>query len=447
MVRVLSRLMVFLSVAVALAMPVGRVHPALAGESSPLQGVNKIEHVIIIVQENRSFDHYFGTFPGAEGIPMKDGVPTVCSPDPLTGRCVRPFHDAHDLNHGGPHESIAASKDIHDGKMDGFIRMQQLGGHGQGLTSDPEVVTGNMSGDAMGYHDEREIPNYWAYARHFVLQDHLFESCASWSLPSHLYLVSAWSATCPDNDPLQCADSLESPPGTPWVVPPPDTDGDDDGWYAWTDITWLLNRHGVSWAYYAVQGTPEKWNPLPRFSDVGEDGQLGNVMDIDAFYAAAGNGTLPSVCWVVPNRKVSEHPPYLVSDGQAYVTKVINAVMKSPEWNHSAIFLTWDDWGGFYDHVPPPKVDAGGYGLRVPGLVISPYAKKGFIDHQVLSFDAYLKFIENRFLGGVRLDPKTDGRPDARPFVRENAPGLGDLMNDFDFNQPPRPPLILPERP
>jgi phospholipase C len=121
--------------------------------------------------------------------------------------------------------------------------------------------------------------------------------------------------------------------------------------------------------------------------------------------------------------------------------------MASPDWNSTAIFLTWDDWGGFYDHVKPPRVDANGYGMRVPGLVISPYARQGFIDHQTLSHDAYLKFIEDDFLGGQRLDPATDGRPDPRPSVRENAPRLGDLAADFDFTQTPRAPVTLPTDP
>ena len=144
---------------------------------------------------------------------------------------------------------------------------------------------------------------------------------------------------------------------------------------------------------------------------------------------------------------MSDHPPAKISVGQAYVTQVINAAMTGPDWNSTAIFLTWDDWGGFYDHVVPPTVDKNGYGLRVPGLVISPYAKTGYIDHQTLSFDAYLKFIEDDFLNGQRIDPQTDGRPDPRPSVRENAAQLGDLVSDFDFSQPPRQPLILPTNP
>jgi len=173
------------------------------------------------------------------------------------------------------------------------------------------------------------------------------------------------------------------------------------------------------------------------------DHQLANIAPFRDFLRAARRGTLPAVSWVAPAQSVSDHPPALITRGQAYVTGVVNAVMRSRDWGSTAIFLAWDDWGGFYDHVQPPSVDAQGYGLRVPALVISPYARRGYVDHQVLSFDAYLKFIEDDFLGGQRLDPRTDGRPDRRPDVRENASILGDLRKDFDFARPPRPPLIL----
>ena len=125
----------------------------------------------------------------------------------------------------------------------------------------------------------------------------------------------------------------------------------------------------------------------------------------------------------------------------AYVTRLVNAAMQSPNWDSTAIFLTWDDWGGFYDHVVPPQVDGMGYGLRVPGLVISPYAKQGYIDHSTLSFDSYLRLIEDRFLGGQRLDPASDGRPDSRPVVREDR--AADVTKAFDFSQSPRGPVIL----
>jgi phospholipase C len=146
----------------------------------------------------------------------------------------------------------------------------------------------------------------------------------------------------------------------------------------------------------------------------------------------------------MPSFPVSEHPESLVSAGETYVTGLINEIMSSPAWRSTAIFLTWDDWGGFYDNVVPPAVDKHGYGLRVPGILISPYAKRGFIDHQTLSFDAYNKFIEDDFLMGQTLNPRTDGRPDPRPDVRESLPQLGTLVRDFDFGQSPRAPAMLP---
>ena len=190
--------------------------------------------------------------------------------------------------------------------------------------------------------------------------------------------------------------------------------------------------------------TPGIWNPLPSFTDVTQDGQLGNVQSLTNFYGAAANGTLPAVSWIDPNAQVSEHPPGLVSAGQTYVTGLVNAIMHGPEWDSTAIFLSWDDWGGFYDHVQPPKLDCNGLGLRVPGIVISPYAKKGVIDHQTLSHDAYNKLIEDLFLNSQRLNPQTDGRPDPRPDVRESKSILGNLLSDFNFKQRPRRPMVLP---
>jgi phospholipase C len=418
----------------------------------------KIKHVVVIMQENRSFDHYFGTYPGADGIPMQNNVPTVCAPDPRTNQCVKPYHDPRDINAGGPHGAAAAAADINGGKMDGFIAQHRSG---QKACKNPDTpgCSGGETPDVMGWHDAREIPNYWTYAQQFVLQDHMYEPNSSWSLPSHLFMVSGWSATCSEaRNPQSCVNALDGPKGGL---------NTSQNAYAWTDLTFLMHRANVSWAYYLSEGNepdcadeamlcapkgmfrnvPGIWNPLPAFDTVKENHQLTNVQIVDEYFKAAKNGTLPAVSWIVPENNVSEHPPGKVSDGQAYVTGLINAAMEGPDWNSTAIFVTWDDWGGFYDHVAPPKVDENGYGLRVPGLVISPYAKKGYIDHQTLSFDAYLKFIEDVFLGGQRIDPKTDGRPDPRPDVRENAPQLGDLLSDFDFTQTPRPSLILPTRP
>ena len=434
-----------------------------AAQPTPSRGIQKIQHVVVIMQENRSFDQYFGTFPGADGLPRQSGRFTVCVPDPLAGSCVYPYHDATDRNGGGPHGSANAAADIDGGKLDGFITQAEKGKKGCLATVDP-ACTNAQTTDVMGYKDAREIPNYWAYAEDFVLQDRMFESDASWSFPEHLYLVSEWSAKCARAaDPMSCVTNIDAPGDK--VLGAGKVSGDDQAArnFAWTSITYLLYKHQVSWRYYVAEGTqpdceddaatckpqqqrvgtPDIWNPLPGFTDVRSDGQIGNVQTIDNFYKDAKAGSLPAVSWVVPNGSVSEHPPALVSAGQAYVTTLINAIMNSPDWSSTAIFLNWDDWGGFYDHVVPPVVDGAGYGLRVPGIVISPYARRGYIDHQTLSQDAYVKFIEDDFLGGQRLDPKTDGRPDSRPDVRENDPGLGNLSLDFDFNQSPRPPLIL----
>jgi phospholipase C len=421
-------------------------------------GIHKIQHVVIVMQENRSFDSYFGTFPRADGIPGVAGNPgsIPCSPDPKTGGCVRPYHDTAGRDAGGPHTTAAALADINKGRMNGFQAQARNGLADCGNVDSPRCSLAPSDPDVMGYHDWREIPNYWAYARSFVLQDHMFEPVNSWSLPAHLSLVSGWSASCTTHgDPMSCTTALQEPFGA--------RGGGVKTDYPWTDLTYLLHRHHVSWRYYvgsggrpdcadsamvchAVKqsaGKPGIWNPLPRFDTVRKDRQRADVTRLSGFYGAARQGTLPSVAWVVPAQAKSEHPPARIRTGQAYVTGLINAVMQGPDWKSTAIFVAWDDWGGFYDHVRPPVVNGQGYGLRVPALVISPYARKGRVDHQTMSFDAYLKFIEDDFLSGQRIDPATDGRPDSRPDVPENAATLGNLAADFNFAQKPRPPLIL----
>jgi phospholipase C len=171
-------------------------------------GIHAIRHVIVIMQENRSFDSYFGTFPGADGLP-----PNVCVPDPAGG-CVRPFHDTADVNGGGPHGQTNAAADIDGGKMDGFVRQATQARKGCTDLNNPACAN-SATPDVMGYHTGSDIPNYWAYARDNVLQDHMFEPNASWSLPEHLFQVSEWSARCTQHDnPASCTNALQNP-GTP----------------------------------------------------------------------------------------------------------------------------------------------------------------------------------------------------------------------------------------
>jgi len=430
--------------------------PALASSD---EGIHAIKHVVVITQENRSFDQYFGTYPGANGIPAG-----VCVPNPVEHDCVAPYHDPFVKNYGGPHGVVAARNDIDGGKMDGFLVSRASGE--KCSTTNPLCSpcapgeTQEKCNDVMGYHDAREIPNYWAYAKNFVLQDNMFEAALSWSLPEHLYLVSGWSAECPEGttEAMSCTSTL-NPSATNHT-------------HAWTDVTYLLAKAHVSWRYYIFEGTqpdciddellscellrqtgktPGIWNPLPGFADVKSDGQLEDIQSLTGFYnathEASGACGLPNVAWIAPDGAASEHPPAKIPAGQTYVTSLINEIMRSACWPSTAIFVTWDDWGGFYDHVVPPVVDELGFGLRVPGLVISPYARAGYIDHQQLSSDAYLKFIEDDFLSGARLNPKTDGRPDRRPDAREESRQLGKLANDFNFSQTPRPPVLLGPRP
>jgi phospholipase C len=445
-----------------------------------VDSIHRIKHVVVIMQENRSFDQYFGTYPGADGIPGLAGNrgPVPCAPDPVqSGQCVKPFVDHNDVNYGGPHDEASAISDMDCAdaaartgcKLDGFVSNAEKYSNCGTTPTNPQCspckdTSSGECNDSMGYHDATDIPNYWTYADHFVLQDHMFEPNASWSLPQHLFMVSEWSAQCSSAlDPFSCANALSQPNADTldWASYQPN---DHQPHYAWTDITYLLHRAGVSWGYYVFAGnepdcengqnvtctpvpqnaqTPGIWNPLPSFTDVSQDGQLGNIQSLTNFFTAAKGGSLPAVSWIAPNLNVSEHPPSLVSAGQKYVTGLINAIMRGPDWDSTAIFLSWDDWGGFYDNAVPPSLDENGLGLRVPALVISPYARRGFVDHQNLSHDAYNGFIEDDFLGGQRLDPKTDGRPDPRPDVRE-AIAPGDLVSDFDFSQSPRPPWILP---
>ena len=262
--------------------------------------------------------------------------------------------------------------------------------------------------------------------------------------PSHLYMVSEWSATCSvPNDASSCQSDPANPPGLRAHQPQASKDRPD---YPWTDITWLLHAYNVSWAYYVAPGTqpdcyddgetceprpqdaatPQIWNPLPYFDDVHDNDQVGNVQDLNSFYTAVGNGTLPVGLVGRPERHGQRAP----AGSDQRRPDICHA---PDQHDHAvadcgpapAIFLAWDDWGGFYDHVAPPVVDGNGYGLRVPALVISPYAKQGLIDHQTLSFDAYLKFIEDDFLQGQRLDPdyrRTTRPPTIRPGER-SGPG------------------------
>jgi phospholipase C len=441
-------LRLFLGLAVPASFALAASVPAAPSSAAGLQ---KLQHLIFIIQENRSFDHYFGTFPGADGFPK----PLPCLPSQRhPSQCETPYPNHYAINYGGPILAEYQKPDIDGGKMDGFVvqREKQLAREGCPYDdeiggAEPDCTPGGPGDvvDVMGYHDGTDLPNYWAYAQTYVLQDHFFESAHSWSQANHLELFSGWVAKCKENPPdvNSCATSFG---GSVWGDKHPMP-------YLWTDITYLLYQNGVSWHVYLDGGEGKSfgshgvqgiWNVLPGFQTVQDDGQVGNALiDLTQFYTDAAAGTLPAVTWVLPEYYDSEHPTAPVKRGQRYVTGLINAVMSGPDWNSSAIFVAYDDDGGFYDHEPPPfNFDTLGLGIRVPAWIVSPYAKSGYIDHQVCSTDCYLKLIEDVFLGGERMSQA--GRPDPRPDYRDVQPAYGDLANDFNFAQAPRPPLVLP---
>jgi phospholipase C len=393
------------------------VAPRNAPAPEAASGIKKIKHVIWIIQENRSFDNYFGTFPGADGPPPSTCLPVL----PGAAHCVKPFHmpkgePIYDLHHGWNDEHAAWDS----GRMDGFVWAE-----GTPLT--------------MAYLDDRDIPNYWAYARHFTLCDRFFSSEMSESLTNHLYSVAAQSGGLIGG--LGSIKGIEETLG-------------ERGGFSFASIVKSLSQGHVTWKYYVETrpmsddhqsygvlpslwfGAPKTfslWNPLAGFKAIRENpDRMKDLVDLKEYFQDLKAGTLPEVSWIVPTFEDSEHPPETLGPaarGMWYVTNIVNALMQSPYWKDSVVFLTWDDYGGFYDHVPPPIVDAYGYGPRVPTLVISPYAKAGFVSHFTYDFTSMLKFIEVRW---------------GLPSMTERDAHADPMLDCFDFKQAPVSTLVIP---
>jgi phospholipase C len=377
-------------------------------------GLKKLEHIVFIIKENRTFDHYFGTFPGADGVTT--GIISTGDTIPL-GQA--PDQTPRDISHSFQSAVLA----INGGAMNQF-----------------DLIPGaNQKGDYLSYtqYTEADLPNYFTYARLFVLADAFFSSLTGPSFPNHLYTVGAQSGGA-INNPSNSAGrwGCDSPSNSRVQVE------DDEGnmltpQYPCFDFETLadeLEAKGLSWKYYAPnQGESGYiWSALNAIAHIRlTDLWTQHVVPTAQFVDDAMNGTLPAVSWLVVNAAQSEHPPASVCVGENWTVEQINAIMLGSNWDSTAIFLTWDDFGGFYDHVPPPTVDNFGFGPRVPFLVISPWAKPGFIDHTVLEFSSMLKLVEERF----DLDPLTQRDQDA-----------ADLIEAFDFKEGPRAPVILQPR-
>lgn len=381
-------------------------------------GIEKINHVIWIIQENRSFDNYFGTYPGADGIPPGTCLPVL----PGSSQCIKPFllqgaamdGPACDLSHDWDPAHAAYDH----AAMDGFVWAE-----GTPFT--------------MAHLDGSDIPNYWEYARHFTLADRFFSSLNGPSMPNHIYTVAATSGglinnVCSEKDVLDALkEAMDDPDGFSFASIVKRFAGQNVSWKYYVETA--EQRPSVADPCHVYDPQPQQlglWNPLPGFKSIRDNPALmSRLVNQTEYYRDLEQGTLPQVSWLIPDFQDSEHPPEPVHQGMWYVTRLVNALMRSQYWGDSAIFLTWDDYGGFYDHVAPPEVDAFGYGPRVPLLVISPYAKPGYITSQVGDFASILRFIEERF------DLQNLAARDDR---------ANDVSDAFDFNQRPNPPFVIP---
>ncbi len=383
---------------------------SIAPPPPPPAGLNSIQHIVFIIKENRSFDQYFGTFPCADGASTgKTSTGATISLGPTPDRM------AHDIGHGWTDAHVA----IDNGKMDKFD-----------LVSDGSDLTGYTQ------MHEADIPNYFAYAKQFVLADRMFSSLMGPSFPNHLYTVAAQSGGALDNP-------IKNPSGR-WgcdsddtaTVPVKDAAGNITAQFPCFDFETIvdsLQTSGVSWKYYApgYGQSGYNWSTLDAVKHI-RNGSLWstNVVAETQFVTDAQAGTLPSVSWIVSG-PTSEHPPDSTCLGENWTVQQINAKMQGPAWGSTAIFLTWDDFGGFYDHVPPPGVDQFGLGPRVPLLIISPYAKRGLVSNTQYEFASFLALLETRF----KLAPLTN---------RDQA--ANNMTDSFDFNQTPQAPFPLTTR-
>ncbi len=370
-----------------------------------------IQHVIIIIKENRSFDHMFGTFPGANGATTG-----------MAGSKKIALGHAKLVQGELPHGWSDSVEGIDRGKMDGFYRYA------------PHYAA------YVQFH-RKDIPNYWLYAQNFVLADNFFSSMYGGSFPNHLYFAAADSDDISDNpsgDTHKPARwGCDSTPGTTAPTRDPST-GRYGHIFPCVDIPTLpdeLNAAGRTWRYYSATSTQYGyiWSVLDAINHIRNGDQWDtNVLPVNNF-ADDVQTQLADVTWITPPGDDSDHPgPKLnLCVGEGWSVQIINAIMNSPFWNSTAIFLVWDDFGGSYDHVPPPTVDYFGVGLRVPLLVISPYAKAGTVQHGLTEVTSLLRFSEKVF--------------DLPPITQRDKK-TNNLMDMFNFNQQPLAPLILTPR-
>lgn len=390
--------------------------PATAGDP-PATGINLIQHVVFIIKENRSFDSYFGTFPGVNG---------ATTGQISTGQTIPLIHEPDATPRDIGHDWISSHIAVNNGGMNQF---DLIAGDG---------ANGNLNGDYLAYSQmlQADIPNYFSYASNFVLADNMFSSLTGPSFPNHLYTIAAQSGGAVNNPALGLGPAWGCDSPSNFVVEVVGSNGlvtYQPPCFDFTTLADNLQAAGVPWGYYGPpQGSSGYvWVAMDAINHIRNTSLwTTNVFTDSSFKVAAEHGNLPAVSWLVTG-PASEHPPDSACLGENWTVDQINAIMSGPEWNSTAIFLTWDDFGGFYDHVAPPANDMYGLGIRVPLLVISPYAKKGYVSHTQYELSSVLKFIEERF-----------GLP---PLTARDA-GANDVTDAFDFTQTARSPLLLNTR-
>ncbi len=397
-------------------------------EPSPDAGlVTPIRHVIVVVKENHTFDNYFGSFPGAEGasrIRLADGG--VIEPPRA------PLLTPHDLCHSHP----CALQDWNDGGMDGWEKVENA----------------SVNGDLLAYaqYREEDIPNYWQYARRFTLADRFFSGQMGPSFPGHTFLLAAqsgWAEGNPSLSPLRPYWGCDQPAGT--TVPVEDQQTCTVKQVApCFDIPSVPDvlPPGVTWKFYGSRYyvLPEIWSMFNAIKPVREGPGWANVVHFTEFAEDLKNHRLPNVVWLVNEELANEHPRIGdVCQGENWTVQQLNLLMQSEEWKSSAVLFTMDDFGGWYDHVPPPRLIGCdpkrpyGLGFRLPLIIMSPWARPGFVFHEQAEQASIARFIETVFQSGVTLSSLDPAAQDGQ---------ANDLMNAFDFTQAPLEPLVLAPR-
>lgn len=450
----------------ALLLVTGCTAPLPADSRSVAQpsGLEKIGHVIVIFQENWSFDGLYGKFPGAEGLAnagervrqiQKDGTPYTTLPQPLDTSKKPPTPDArfptnlpvapYDAAQYVPpdqktgdivNRAFQERRQINGGRMDGFAAWSENGGL------------------AMSYYDATDLP-VGRLAQQYTLADHFFHSAFDGSLINHFWLICACTPIWPnapanvviqlDAQGVVVKDGSVTPDG--YVVhtvyaanrPYPATIHDPAQLLPLLTMPTIgdrLSDKGIAWAWYsegwndAVAGRPEPlfqfhhqpFNYFARYAD-GTAARAEHLKDVQDFFAALRANALPAVAFVKPIGAHNEHPGYAdLLAGQRYVADLVKAVQDSAVWKDSVIIITYDEGGGRWDHVPPPQGDRWGPGVRIPAIIISPYAKRRFVDHTAYETTSILKFIETRW--------------QVAPLGSRDA-AANNLLHAFDFSQTP----------